>query len=152
MIDEEIEENFTVISQDEFAPYLKKEEITVDNWTDFFSINEDGELRLFKTCWLSEDFMVKIDHADNDTIEINADTIKQFSFASEVKIEDLTCLQAQGKIIVADIPDELWKTATDLDTTKWFAYEEKGSGSQIIVRNKPNIDTDYLTISSLIKG
>lgn len=152
VIDEEIVENFNVISQDEFASYLKEEEITVDNWTDFFSINEYGELGLFKTCWISKDFMVEIDCADNGTAEFNAETISKHSFTSEVKMEDLTCLQAQGKIIVADVPDELWKTATDLNTTKWFAFEESESGSQIIVRNELNLEPDYSIISSLIKG
>lgn len=152
VIDEEIIENFNVISQSEFASYLKETEITADNWTDFFSINENGELGLFKTCWLSNDFILKIDNADTGAIEFNSTVISKQSFTSDVKIEDFTCVQAQGKIIVADVPEELWKTATDLNTTEWFAFEEDATGSQIIVRNEPNIDTDYSTISSLIKG
>lgn len=151
------EDGYYVISEEEFASYLTEYEITTENWQDFFSVKEFveynafGEIEktykmygLYVPCWSSDDFAVEISNGEES--EIIATPVIATSKFNE-NFSNLTCLRAQGKIIVAeDVPDELWRTYDNHDAFA-FKYTKESNGEKTtetrIVLKQSNFLTSY---------
>lgn len=126
---EKHEDGYYVISKEELATYLTETEITTENWQDFFSVKEIvkynafGEVEesynsygLYLPCWVSDDFAVELTDGNKSIItEGSGFTVDNWN------LSEITCLRAQGKITVADVPEELWQIC---DGEECFAYKD----------------------------
>ena len=128
------EDGYYIISEEELATYMTEIEVTTENWQDFFSVKEIvkynafGEVEekeewygAFLPCWLSDDFAIEISDGNESVILDSRSKLRIHT--SSMDISNLTCLRVQGKIIVADVPDELWRTVDNEDV---FVFKDVG--------------------------
>lgn len=136
---------FHEISGEEFLSYIKTESFTKDNWKDFFILKkepiiENGtEVNMFvlrmNKIHQKKDFCLVFDiknenmRASNCVFEKNIVSMewgnkradgKEVSFS----LDDMICKRAEGKIIYADVSDEIWSPCNDGTDRKGFRVKD----------------------------
>ena len=163
------ENKFVIITKEEFATYLREVEITEKNWREYFQIYEEkytnasGEVESSKKkigmpilCWWSDDFAVELNVGkagyNNVTFGTKGSLTWYGKADEEFNLDDFTFVSAKGKMIVADIPDDLWREdrGSGILGTKAIAVFRDGDNGFDVYRNEPDCYS-FKPISALLE-
>jgi len=129
------------IPYDAFPDYLEVVEITTENWKDYFEVVYDEEWKSYGLvvgkgfCYDMVDLTMELKIIKEDS-PINGQIIDPLTGALvteydnkeglEYTTDDFACVAAQGELIIANIPEELWGT----DNDKTVVYIGSNDGEQ----------------------
>lgn len=106
---------FHEISGEEFRSYIKTESFTKDNWKDFCLIFDIKNENMRASNCVFEKNIVSMEWGNKRTDG------KEVNFS----LDDMICKRAEGKIIYADVPDEIWSPCKDGTDRKGFRVKDK---------------------------
>lgn len=157
----------TLLSAEELMKYATVVEITAENWKDYLTFESGVNEKLYYTIvdvnvqdafayvWLNEDYRYNVIHlidsntGKNDQISLGManDKTKQLTNLEGLTIENYEFISSENKLVLFDIPEDLWSYDKDGNAYVYYGSVEK-SGSVTTLNGGQIFQNDMISHGS----